>query len=136
MCDNFFRGGATGAADKCRVRYSNTTNNNDETMASDEQLPRPLSPHQQKMCTDSDDIGKNQVGITTGRGLKKRCGHCQKKVGSTSIECQCGLLFCLPHRYPEVHGCPFMEDKRHTEREHLTKRLLSDKLTETHNFFK
>jgi len=52
---------------------------------------------------------------------KKRCHHCNKKVGVLGIECKCGFVFCSLHSFSESHHCTF-DFKNHD------KNLLKEKL--------
>lgn len=36
-----------------------------------------------------------------------RCYACNKKIGLTGFQCQCGYFFCSAHRYAEDHNCSF-----------------------------
>jgi len=36
-----------------------------------------------------------------------RCYKCEKKIGLTGFQCQCGYLFCAKHRHAEDHACSF-----------------------------
>jgi len=36
-----------------------------------------------------------------------RCHVCKKKTRLMSFTCRCNLNFCIKHRYPEDHDCPF-----------------------------
>uniref|UniRef100_A0A7S2ISU4 Ubiquitin-like domain-containing protein n=1 Tax=Alexandrium andersonii TaxID=327968 RepID=A0A7S2ISU4_9DINO len=36
-----------------------------------------------------------------------RCYFCNKKIGLTGFQCQCGYFFCAAHRYAEDHDCSF-----------------------------
>lgn len=36
-----------------------------------------------------------------------RCQECGRKGGGVLVMCKCGPRFCLKHRHPEDHACPF-----------------------------
>lgn len=36
-----------------------------------------------------------------------RCHSCNKKIGLTGFQCQCGYFFCAKHRHAEEHACTF-----------------------------
>jgi predicted nucleic acid binding AN1-type Zn finger protein len=59
-----------------------------------------------------------------------RCGCCKKKLTLTDFTCnKCSARFCVQHRLPELHSCPF--DYRDEGRANLTKqnpRIIGDKL--------
>jgi len=44
---------------------------------------------------------------------KKRCFHCNKKVGYLGIECRCLFVFCDKHRIPHSHNCKFDYKRLH-----------------------
>uniref|UniRef100_A0A7S1Q175 Ubiquitin-like domain-containing protein n=1 Tax=Alexandrium catenella TaxID=2925 RepID=A0A7S1Q175_ALECA len=48
-----------------------------------------------------------------------RCYACNKKIGLTGFQCQCGYFFCSSHRYAEDHNCSF--DHKSHGREILAK---------------
>lgn len=50
---------------------------------------------------------------------KSRCWKCKKKAGLFPIECRCGYVFCMKHRYASTHACDF--DYRKEGREMLEK---------------
>ncbi len=43
----------------------------------------------------------------TDTGMKKRCDHCNKKIGILGIKCRCGKTCCSSHVTAETHGCTF-----------------------------
>lgn len=44
-----------------------------------------------------------------------RCYACNKKIGLTGFQCQCGYFFCSLHRYAEDHACTFDHKARGRE---------------------
>ena len=46
-----------------------------------------------------------------------RCYYCNKKYGLISFKCKCGKIFCINHRYTDLHLCEF--DHKLYEREKL-----------------
>lgn len=46
---------------------------------------------------------------------KKRCYKCNKKLGTTGIECRCGYIFCGTHRYSFEHNCDYNYKKDFSE---------------------
>ena len=60
---------------------------------------------------------------------KSRCWKCKKKAGLLPIECRCGYVFCMKHRYASSHACDF--DYRKESREKLKKEnpvVVADKI--------
>ena len=43
----------------------------------------------------------------TDKIIKKRCSHCNKKIGLMVYDCKCEKEFCLKCRLPEIHNCTF-----------------------------
>ncbi len=52
---------------------------------------------------------------------KKRCFHCNKKIGLIVNTCKCEKEFCIKCRLPEIHNCTF--DHHKFEKEQLKKNL-------------
>ena len=52
---------------------------------------------------------------------KNRCTHCAVKVGLTYFSCRCNAdaMFCVAHRYPHSHECPF--DHRAQQQSNIAK---------------
>jgi hypothetical protein len=48
-----------------------------------------------------------------------RCWECNKKIGTSGIECRCGYVFCGTHRYADAHRCTY--DYRKLQRKNLEK---------------
>ena len=69
------------------------------------------------------EISKNTNKIIKKKNIKNRCHHseCKKKLKLTDTECKCGFKYCLNHRMPETHNCPFNHKKE-------AEKILSDKL--------
>mmetsp|Transcript_36843 Transcript_36843/g.106215 ORF Transcript_36843/g.106215 Transcript_36843/m.106215 type:complete len:320 (+) Transcript_36843:87-1046(+) len=44
-----------------------------------------------------------------------RCFTCNKKIGLTGFQCQCGYFFCSAHRHAEDHACTFDHKARGRE---------------------
>lgn len=38
---------------------------------------------------------------------KVKCSVCRKKITFTYIQCKCGLILCLKHRYADEHDCTY-----------------------------
>ena len=38
---------------------------------------------------------------------RKRCHHCNTRVGLTGFECRCTNVFCDKHCYADVHDCTY-----------------------------
>lgn len=47
------------------------------------------------------------VQTPTPQKKKKRCTHCNKRVGIFGFTCKCGSVFCEAHGLPESHNCTF-----------------------------
>lgn len=60
---------------------------------------------------------------------KNRCHHsgCKKKLKLTDTECKCGFKYCLNHRMPESHNCPF--DHKKEGEQLLSEKLMTQKTT-------
>jgi len=43
----------------------------------------------------------------TKRVKKIRCEICRKKITMMFIECKCGKILCMKHRYVELHNCQY-----------------------------
>lgn len=44
--------------------------------------------------------------MTDEKKTKLRCGMCNKKLPLIHMSCGvCNVIFCMEHRYPEVHSC-------------------------------
>lgn len=61
---------------------------------------------------EGDVRGREAGGSVNGAESKKtkriRCAFCKKRLSIASIHtCRCGVVFCAPHRYAEVHGCRY-----------------------------
>lgn len=56
-------------------------------------------------------VTHNVVGppiIPQNKKNRVRCGLCNKRLTIATIHtCRCGVIFCAPHRYAEVHGCAY-----------------------------
>lgn len=51
------------------------------------------------------DKGRRNAG---GKSERVRCLVCKKRLSIATIHnCQCGGVFCAPHRYSEVHNCQY-----------------------------
>lgn len=47
-------------------------------------------------------------GAESKKPKRIRCAFCKKRLSIASIHtCRCGVVFCAPHRYAEVHGCRY-----------------------------
>ena len=59
---------------------------------------------------------------------KTRCCVCNKKVKLMPIECKCGVITCLSHRFPS-HNCNFDYYKEHQNLiEKKNPKVISDKI--------
>ena len=54
----------------------------------------------------------------------KRCqqNECKKKLSLSDMPCRCEKIFCLAHRYTELHMCTF--DFKEESRKRLEKQLV------------
>ncbi|XP_028296487.1 AN1-type zinc finger protein 3-like isoform X2 [Gouania willdenowi] len=62
--------------------------------------------------TDEDDgeVGGEENPPTAKQKKRRRCYRCQTKLELVQQElgsCRCGYVFCMLHRLPEQHDCPF-----------------------------
>jgi len=70
---------------------------------------------------------KNQE-LRVERKNKNKCEICGKRLGISGIECKCGTLTCMAHRYPYEHSCTF--DHKKSARDKLIKdnpKIIKDK---------
>ena len=56
----------------------------------------------------------------------ERCKLCRKKT-LTPVTCTCGNIYCLKHRYQEIHNCTNLEKDIQKEKEILKEQMKSSK---------
>ena len=59
---------------------------------------------------------KNETLEKFRKEKKKKCFVCKKKITFTFIECKCGKILCIKHRYPDEHDCDFNYKKEWKEK--------------------
>ena len=75
----------------------------------------------QELYTDIEAInnkldGTNNKETKPKKPKKKKCNFCNKKLGLVSFNCEsCEQYFCTSCRYPEIHKCPNIDDKKFKE---------------------
>ena len=72
--------------------------------------PSKLPSTELNLCNSQRKEADNydESKLSKKKKSKKRCNHpdCSKKLKLTDVECRCGYIFCMEHRYAEAHCCP------------------------------
>jgi len=69
---------------------------------------------------------------------KKRCWNCNKRTTPAGrFDCKCGYIYCTRCRYPDVHNCLEMEQRKNDKKKEITdknKKVVGAKLNRINSF--
>lgn len=83
----------------------------------------------EEAATPASDAGATPGKKKKKKKSRKRCHHCNTRVGLTGFECRCTNVFCDKHRYADVHECTYDYAADHrTLLEKANPRVVADKL--------